>query len=172
MNAFQNLCLLASKESWYWNLAFTTCGHQNFRYAFLELSRGKEPESDGWVINNANQKNFNKIGELPRGFTPAERESIISICRNANLVDIAASCKFPDWLGYLGLIIHYVSASGESFKLLSKIWAKQLIAMVPSNTAIHDKLNAIIKESYVLTIDDLEEIESALIQSKPTEKEL
>jgi hypothetical protein len=51
MNQFEELCKLASKENWCWNLVCTTCGHLHFKYSFLELASGKSPTDSNWLVH-------------------------------------------------------------------------------------------------------------------------
>src|SRR4051812_28106316 len=101
-NSFEQLCILASEENWCWNLYCTTCGHLHFIFSFNELAQGKSPADGDWLIHARVTKY-----QLPftRRFTDMQSQTIISICKEANLSLIADSCKFPDWLGYLGLVL-------------------------------------------------------------------
>ena len=63
-NQFEAVCELASDEWWCWDLNCTTCGNMHFTYAFKEMSLGKSPEDDDWLINQDvdHEKLFAKYG--------------------------------------------------------------------------------------------------------------
>lgn len=126
MNNFEELCKLASDENWCWNLFCTTCGHLHFKYAFSELAAGKSPIGQNWLIHRRHTSYMNLIGALPRNYTEKQKEQLHCICYEANISAIAAYCKFPDWLGYLGLILVHMNSQSKSFISLSCTWASQL----------------------------------------------
>ncbi|HIF58417.1 MAG TPA: hypothetical protein EYQ26_02855 [Rhodospirillales bacterium] len=126
MNQFETLCKLASNENWCWNLMCTTCGHMHFRYAFAELATGKSPESKEWIVSRNTRGLSNKLGRATRRFTDDQKDIILSICLNANISSIAQNCKFPDWLGYLGLILNDMHTPANFYKAVSSGWASQL----------------------------------------------
>ncbi len=76
----------------------------------------------------------------------------------ANLSQIADACKFPDWLGYLGLVIHHFGAA-DNERQLSLSWAAQLKKLVTPATLSHQRLDAIFLSTTRLSLDDLELIE-------------
>jgi hypothetical protein len=155
-NAFEQLCVLASNENWCWKIYCTTCGHLHFRYSFLELANGNSPADKDWLIHS---KETHYPLALPRYFTGAQTQSVISICREANLRRIAHACKFPDWLGYLGLVLHHFGA-GDDARQLSFDWAAQLKDMVPATTSSHQRLQWICSSTGKLGLVDLEMIET------------
>ena len=157
MNQFEALCKLASKESWCWNLVCTTCGHMHFRRAFSELAEGKSPESPDWPIHARITKYSNQLGPLPRSYSKDQKERILNICREANISSIARDCKFPDWLGYLGLVLEHMYTRANIYQAVSTSWASQLDKLVPLNTRAHDRLCQIIDhQDELLGIKDLE----------------
>lgn len=166
MNQFEALCKLASEESWCWNLFCTTCGHMHFRYAFSELAAGKTPENKDWLIHGSNTRYSTVLGPLPRNYTDSEKERVIGICLKANIISIASSCKFPDWLGYLGLVLEHMRSGSKAYTLLSSNWASQLMTMVPQNTQIHARLKEIANGDGLLSITDLENCELNIMQAQ------
>ena len=165
MNQFESLCKLASDETWCWNLGCTTCGHMHFRYAFLELTKGRSPTDSQWQIHDRNTM-YDHLGSLPRNYTEEQKEIIHKICCKANIGIIESSCKFPDWLGYLGLILKHMYSGSETYTELSSSWASQLIKLVTSQSLIHVRLQEIVEGKGVLDIDDLEECESDIMHNK------
>ena len=165
MNQFESLCKLASDETWCWNLGCTTCGHMHFRYAFLELTKGKSPTDSQWQIHDRNTT-YDHLGSLPRNYTEEQKEIIHKICCEADLGIIESSCKFPDWLGYLGLILEHTYSGSKTYTELSSSWASQLIELVTSQSFIHARLQEIVEGNGVLCIKDLEECESNIMHNK------
>ena len=166
MNQFETLCKLASDENWCWKLICTTCGHMHFRYAFGELAKGKSPESKEWIIHRNNTRNLNQLGPLPRNYTDDQKEKFLQICLDANISSISLNCKFPDWLGYLGLVLNDMYTPANSYKAVSSGWASQLKELVSPNSQAHTRLIEIIdNKDYLLNINDLETCEKDMMRS-------
>lgn len=166
MNQFEELCKLASAENWCWNLSCTTCGHRHFRYAFAEIIINKLPTSSDWIIHSDNTDYFNSLGPLPRNYSEKQKATLHLICCDSSLASIAASCKFPDWLGYLGLIINHMHSPRESYKELSKNWASQLYDLVTKGSPISIRLSEISIGKGLINIKDLEACESNILHRK------
>lgn len=169
MNQFVALCNLASTENWCWNLFCTTCGHMHFRYAFAELTEGKSPADPEWLIHRRKTRYSDRLGPLPRRYTEEQKEIMQKICREADLSEIASSCRFPDWLGYLGLVLQHTYSDSESFKALSSQWASQLADLVSSDALVHAQLMKISYGDGLLNINDLEAYESTIMHNKAME---
>lgn len=157
MNQFEQLCKLASSENWCWKLSCSTCGHMHFRYAFAELANGKSPTDPDWPIHSENSE-FRTLGQYPYRFSKAQIQAILKICHDADLLAIAQKCRFPDWLGYLGLILNH-SEGNSDYQQLSATWSAQLADVVTSETPIHATLLNIANGKGELSIADLEMIE-------------
>lgn len=184
MNQFEDLCKLASEESWCWNVNCTTCGHQHFKYAFLELTQGKSPADDDWITSVRNDDITRSSGRVPRRFTLRQKEILAIICRGANLRSISQNCKSPDWLGYIGLVLYHtrkipksrlhrdsfiqyleIDEPGEigAFKRLSQDWARQLRELVWRDSDAYTRLCEIADEKgRIMTLKDLGACEEAL----------
>lgn len=160
MNQFEALCKLASDESWCWNLYCTTCGHLHFKYAFLELSKGKSPEDSEWIIHSSETSYHRLLGTIPKSYTEFQKINILKICLDADILSIAECCKFPDWLGYLGLVLEQMPARSDIYKSVSAKWAGQLRELVLDNSQIHSRLSEIAMNNDLLNIKDLEECET------------
>lgn len=165
MNQFESLCKLASDETWCWDLSCTTCGHMHFQYAFLELIKGRSPTDSQWLIHK-NTSFSDQLGSPPRNYTGEQKEIIHKICCEADLGIIESSCKFPDWLGYLGLILKHMYSGSETYTELSSSWASQLIKLVTPQSPNHVRLQGIVEGKGVLDINDLEECESDIMDNK------
>lgn len=156
MNPFEALCKLASDEKWCWHLHCTTCGHIYFRYAFCELARGRSPEDAIWHLHDSGIPSYKLLGPVPEHYSRGEKEKVLSICRDADIYSIAESCRFPDWLGFLVLVLAHMNNWSESYRLLSVSWASQLIDLVPACSNVHAKLCEIVyNEDLLLKVEDL-----------------
>lgn len=150
-NAFEQLCFLASEQNWCWNLFCTTCSQLHFRYALKEIGKGKLPSDTGWLIHAQKTSYSKELGEVPSSYPDETKEYVCQIAANASITDIARQCKFPDWLGYLGLTLEYMRHDTPAFTTLSRSWSSQLIELLPldspareeliNQTEIHGRLN-------------------------------
>jgi len=174
MNAFNALCKLASSEKWCWNLACTTCGHMHFRYAFVELASGKIPSDSEWIVHARRTKYLDDLGRLPRLYSEEQKRKILDICQKADLAVLASRCRFPDWLGYLGLVLAHMEIDDDCYKLLSMRWADQLRELVRPETPCWRRLGDVSEGRALLDLHDLESVEAArafnLVVSSPTSK--
>jgi hypothetical protein len=163
MNQFEALCKLASKENWCWRLSCTTCWHMHFRYAFSELAAGKSPEDRDWLIHGGNTHFTHHLVPEPRIYSEEQKERFLHICEETNISSIARNCKFPDWLGYLGLVLVYMHTRSNSYKAVSAKWALQLKDIVSPNSRAHARLCEVIEqEDELLNIGDLEICETEI----------
>lgn len=137
----------------------------HFRYAFAELAAGKSPEKSGWIIHGRNTRYSKSLGPLPRNYSGEQKEVVIDICRNANLSSIAEICKFPDWLGYLGLILEHMYSGSVSYKELSEGWAFQLTELVAEGSMLRSRLSEIAGGNGLLNIKDLEACETDVMHN-------
>lgn len=162
MNPFEALAILASSEQWCWKLRCTTCGHTHFRYAFRELARGKSPSDEDWIIKKERTSYEDELGALPKRYSPKEKERILELCSEASLATISDGCSFPDWLGYLGLVLHHMRSADSTYKALSIYWAKQMLEMVSSESSLRDRLKNVVAGKDLLRLNDLEAVEQNL----------
>jgi len=133
----------------------------HFRYAFAELSLGKSPQDMGWLIHQG-LGDLSAIGTFPRNFTQVQKEVVLNICSEADIEEIASGCKFPDWLGYLGLVIEDMNSHSEAFQSLSSKWASQLMTLVSQHSWIYARLKEVSSENGILSIKDLEACEESI----------
>ncbi len=93
---------------------------------------------------------------LPRSYSPQQKQKAIEICREANLARIAKECKFPDWLGYLGLVLHHLGDDNEADRQLSLSWASQLKKLVsPKPRSFYNLESICATSSGTLNLGDL-----------------
>ncbi len=153
--------MLASEENGCWKIYCTTCGHLHFRYSFLEIANGKSPADAGWIIHSDKTNYTQRLGSIPKNFTSNQKQKVIEICKSADLSCIASKCKFPDWLGCLGLVLHHLSGNAEQDRQLSLSWASQLENIVSAASRSHINLESICStDSRRLSVSDLEGCES------------
>lgn len=148
-NGFEAICKQASDNKWCWTIYCSTCAHLDFKRALWGLVIG-ETDRHAWL----------------RDLTPTEQEIVMQICHDANLAEIARTCKFPDWLGYLGLVMHHFQQPSPAYLRLTQHWAAQLADMMPADSDISHKLEDITAGHGRLEIKDLELCESALYRQQ------
>ena len=153
-NKFHILCLQASESNWCWDIYCTTCGCLEIKAAFYAIGNNTE-------MSEANIMKIRKEHNLE--FTDDMIAKIIKVASKVDLSKIQNSCKFPDWLGYIGLIYHLFGDIGR-FNLmreLSKSYCPQFIKMVNRDSVAFKTLSEIIESDYKIdfTIDMLEQIE-------------
>lgn len=169
-NTFESLCEQASKEKWCWKVPCTTCANYDFRYGFLQLADGKNPNNSDWMTTSYIEKN--KVYEFPYEYSNEVKQSVLHICLESNLSNINKSCRFPDWLGYLGVVISHIEPryyeNKDLFYELSKHWTKQLREIVPKSSVMHDLLG---KDGCGLSFSILRGCERALNGEEEREKQ-
>ena len=164
-NAFVQLCRLASAERWCWKMPCTTCSNHEFRFSFRELSRGRSPSDADWIIHRGTRGLPEKLGRIgyPRDTPEREKVATLEICAGADLKSIADQCVFPDWLGYLGLVLHFMRCHDNAYVKVATLWAWQLREMVGQDANIWAQLDiAATSSGRLLLFGDLEGVETAL----------
>ena len=136
-NAFVALCNWAAGENWCWKMHCTTCGHMLFRYSLRDVAKGLHPDSTGWRVSGnrvdlAHGRQPADLGELPplSGWPEDDQVRLNEILANVAPGDIAATCRFPDWLGYLGLALHYCENIEAKTRRVTRTWVPQLVPMM------------------------------------------
>lgn len=141
-NAFEALCELASSEGWCWNICCSTCGHMYFRYAFIELLLGKHPDSSTWITRQSNHHSLNsRLGNAVSDILKLDKDQqqqLIGIFAGASLTNLRRACRFPDWLGYMGLALLYTEEAEPEGRTLTKAWLPQLLEFIPSTSPTHE----------------------------------
>ena len=161
-NQFEELCKLASNENWCWKIACSTCGHLHFRYAYHQIGKGIIVGSSDWIITESKTSYDDELGSPPKQFEQEVRKYFLNECKDSSLGRISQECKFPDWLGYLGLVIHHFKHD-QHFQSLSKSWSEQLSKMVQSDLPIHSRLFELSTSDLdVLSINELEKIQHGI----------
>jgi hypothetical protein len=147
-NSFEALCALAAREQWCWEMHCGTCGHGVFRWGLRALAHGAHPDLPGWVVRWGPQVSFTDLeviaGEPPpfEGWPLLQQQRLQALIAQANIDHIADECPFPDWLGYLGLGLHYTEDAEKHNPLISREIAPQLERLVAPNSSSSDMLRA------------------------------
>ncbi|MGI8812794.1 MAG: hypothetical protein ACR2IH_09760 [Pyrinomonadaceae bacterium] len=163
-NPFVALCEVASENNWCWKLNCTTCGHQDFLIGLSQIAQNRHPSDARWlppeVVRNADQRLVERLVD-PRRSIAMGREKLYLACSSARIFDIANLSKFPDFLGYLGLALHYQEAVEVKYGLLTRLWGSDLLGMVSrssqSEAMLQDLLGSDLSR---LRWQDLEQVET------------
>ena len=143
-----------------------------FRYGFMELSKDKHPDSPEWIVSTNNKDQlFGTLGAVwgrsgrLHGPSKEDQTKLISILSHASLARISKQCRFPAWLGYLGLGLSYTEPVETEVKQLSASWKPQLLKLLPSNGNVMHLLKLALFDSDESqhSWQDLERVEKALI---------
>jgi len=161
-NSFVALCEYASQNNWCWKITCTTCGHSAFRVAFSKLVRGEHPDDDSfWPNGRKNHSllketgNYNDFGRS--GIDKDVQLKLAKIVAEARIYDMQKAAKFPDWLGYIGLAIHYCY-DDEASKIISESLIPQFMELLKNDKNIFEYLNKI----QLISIYDLGELERCI----------
>jgi len=106
MNALFDLLVNASDNNWCWNLFCTTCGHQDLRKGFDKIIGG-----NGFADFSA---------------THDQKQELRILAANIDLRDASKQMKFPDWLGYFGIILFRTEPVERDTMLLTDHFTQQL----------------------------------------------
>lgn len=163
-NSFVALCDYASRNNWCWKLFCTTCGHGAFSISFSKIVNDKHPDDDSfWPYGMKNHAPLKEADEY-RDFwrvdaSIAMQIKLASIVAEAKVGDIQTVAKFPDWLGYIGLVINHCPRR-EARKIISESFLPQFIEMLKNNKEICEYLQEKQTKQELLSINDLSRIES------------
>ena len=148
----------------------TTCGHMLFRYGLREIAPGADPNSSSWLVTESRPAlrgglPLPELGPIP-GFGPwpiDEQRRLTAVAQGADLKIVAASAPFPDWLGYLGLVLHYTEQAELEDLGLTRSWAPQLAQMVRHGSEAHGLLKVLSSDNGLpLTWRLLEKVERSV----------
>ena len=165
-NPFIALCEIASRNNWCWKLFCTTCGHGAFHVSFSKIVRGQHPDDEPFWPNG--KKNHSPLKELYeyndfRRATDLEaQEKLAYIVAGAKLADIQAVAKFPDWLGYIGLVLQHCQDFNARM-ILSDSLLPQFMPLVKSKKVTHEYFEGKHSERRPLEISDLGLVEDSML---------
>jgi len=157
INPFEALCVLASKRHSCWTLYCTTCGAMDIRTGFTLIAKGyhPQPSSWDWDIKHSKLKRA-----MPQDWSDEMTEKFISELSNASIEFISNNCTFPDWLGYMGLVLHHFHFDFNNRIKLSSAWKPQLDAIAKKRSP--QNVDTRISDINLLTWDSLKVYESIL----------
>lgn len=100
-----------------------------FRYALLQIAAGVQPNDTKWI--DPTGRDVQSLGDM-KSVTRAisESDELLSILAETDLSDVAKRCKFPDFLGYLGVALFFTSPTEFQHGKLTEKWTPQLLRMV------------------------------------------
>ena len=159
--AFEKLCLIASKKSWCWKLTCGTCGHFEFRRSWPLLARGYGPGSNDWTDAMA-LMDRDVPDDDPGSTSLLDQDALSRVMASARLEVIGGNCRFPDWLGYLGLGLHSTARVEATTRRLTKAWLPQLARMVRMAPLERPWAAPALDPEAILTFRLLEDIENRL----------
>ncbi len=166
-NAFEALCIYADQNGWCWDLFCTTCGHEDFRMGLVQVARGIGPSSERWVppevIRNTDPRLTESLRDR-RAFI--HREQLYLICASADIREIAAGCRFPDFLGYLGLALHYQERTEQRYRLLTRLWGAALVDLMHEGYEAARFRTDLERADFFLTWNELERVERGIDHQK------
>ena len=121
----------------------TTCGHMWFRYGLWEIAKGVHPDATDWRVSGDRQdlmrgSSAPELGPVPplAGWPLDIQRSLCAILAKASLASVRSACTFPDWLGYLGLALHYSEDAERRGRLITQSWAPQLARLFPEASPV------------------------------------
>ena len=159
---FQALCHTASQQRWCWQLKCTTCHCMYIRAGFYLIAKKEEFTllSVLNLIKNPNI-NFSKLSF-------SEMENVIIDASKADL-NMIKYCKFPDWLGYIGLLyaLFNYDETSHAIRKLTKSYCTQFQKMLDKKSKSFIWIDRIIQSDYKETfpLSLLESIEKDLSKS-------
>ena len=159
-NSFTAFVKLAAARRYCWKLGCSTCGSWKYRSGLFLLSLGAVPESLRW-------KRMERHLELsPKSFQDPDifDQEFCGLLRGADLREISQQCIFPDWLGYLGVVISEMQrCRSTATSEVLRSWALQLADMISFDPATCANIGrrGLIGERR-LSWQDLEEVATAL----------
>ncbi len=163
-NPFLALCDSASQNNWCWNINCTTCGHGAFRVSFNKLMTGEEHPDDAsfWPFGKGNSEPLQEFKKHPEYrdyyYTYDNQQKLVEIVVGAKIADIKTLCRFPDWLGYIGLVMAHCP-SRRAQMTLSSHFIPQFLTFFEKDNEIKGYLENKQLNNEPLTIADLNKIE-------------
>jgi hypothetical protein len=153
-NPFVALCQKASQDGWCWAINCTSCGHQDFEVGFSKIINGEHPDTQSFFPEA-------EIAKNPGEISPDDQLKLVKIVAAAKLTDIQEVSEFPDWLNYIGLVIHHCP-SVEARKILSDSLLPQFISLVKDDTNLAWYLQGKLNRGKSFAIKDLGKIQNSL----------
>ena len=124
---------------------------------------GRHPNSSEWHTHRGSPLS-EAVGDLTTVTQIIENsEPLHRVLSEARLDEIAAECRSPDFLGYLGLALFYTQRLEQQTRLLTRSWSPQLLKMVHEDSPAAGFLReCTTAEHAVLNWTDMERVEMAI----------
>ncbi len=139
--------------------------------AFSKLINGQHPDDDSFWPNGKLDSDIFKEIETFRDFKESASSSaqtkLAIIVAAAKLSDIRSIARFPDWLGYVGLVFHHCSDLVAQ-KIISDSILPQFLVLVENDKEVYRHLQEKKAKEELLDVHDLSLIEKSMA---PVEKE-
>jgi hypothetical protein len=121
MHPLVDLARRASAPPTCWNIFCTTCGATELRGGIWLLARGDRLDQTPWPVRHPSY-------DSPP-LTVAEAGRLTRVCVSAPLDQVARAASFPDWLGYLGMILWELREFKEHRLRIGAVWSLQFIGL-------------------------------------------
>ena len=141
----------AIENDWCWNITCTTCGHREFYESLNQLSN-----------TNRSKLEITQGRKRYGGINSKAIDEILIQIQKLDIVSLSNNAKFPDWLGYLGLILYYTESNHPLYLDLSKHFIKSICEILPNNSSTKQKLLYKYELNEFLKLDDLELVEKEI----------
>ena len=184
LNSFQEICEVADKENWCWNICCGTCGHSHFvkSLALLINCRPLTPIID-------------RITKIPKYHYMKDKllnefsHNVQNKVKDVSIDYFANNFQYPSFLGYLGIGLYYSENAEKENRVLTKKWIPPLISLMDADkghtylrknweTGVWESytskysstevLQAILDNGEVLTWKDLAHVERASRHLRPS----
>jgi hypothetical protein len=162
-NALLSLFKIASENEWCYKTVCTTCGHSAFRIAFSKIVRGENPEDESFWPNGKKNSDIQEVNKYKDFvfYRKAKKEhqlTLSGLVAQINLKELNEIAKFPDWLGYIGLVIYHCPDE-EAQRVISESLIPQFIELI-DESELKNRLNTKLDKKEYISLQDLEAIES------------
>lgn len=166
-NAFIALCELALKENWCWRMFCSTCGHDYFKYGFLELMGDKHPDDIDWIVKEEKRDFMERKLTLPEKYPIEGQAKLLKLISEVDLADFISAIRFPQWIGFLELVLYHCSKGEKKNMFLSKAFIPKfndIFYRVEERINISKRFFSVLKRNFskpnhVLRLEDMEAIE-------------
>ncbi|MBL8025264.1 MAG: hypothetical protein JNL74_02575 [Fibrobacteres bacterium] len=137
----------ASEKDACWKIGCTTCGGTQLRSALLRL------------VIDRNERNR----QTYLGLNENEMRSLLLLLKDVSIETIRRTCKYPDWLGYLGVALFMTKAVEQKERIVSESLINKLLDEIHENSPTREYFLDILQSKSVLIWQDLEKLEYELI---------
>lgn len=165
-NSFEAMCRRAKDEQWCWNLCCQTCPNHDIRFGLIQIGWGRHPVSHEWDRfdtqnpQSPESPSIRHISDWPE----AVKRQLSDVLTAASLQNLAEDCSFPDWLGYLGVVLDFTGDDEVVAMRLSNSWLPQLRMMVERGSPSRTRLDEVRASGRPLKWSDIDGLERDIIR--------